>query len=239
MAPSRWLSRILGILVTLGTGLPGVPSRAGEVHIPLAGGRIVPAAVHSIKELRVQGITMQQLDFSCGTAALSTLFNAYLNQPYSEGDIINFIVRNGDYTKFLTRKGFSLLDLKLFAEAHGIKAIGYEFDFAALCEMECPVLIPLYHKDRDLRHFVIFRGALDERVFLADPAVGRQSLLRSDFEALWTPKVGMVFMHPDGTIPTNTLLHVHPDKETFLSAETLRPLVLQSVMQYIHEANEF
>jgi predicted double-glycine peptidase len=218
------------------------PVLAGEVRVPLGGhgaGSEIVVDVQSIKELREDGVVLQQLDYSCGSAALSTLFTSYLEQPYSEMEIIDFILRTGDMQKIIVRKGFSLLDLKRFADSHGIEATGYGLDFPSLVEFDCPVLVPLYRKDANIRHFVIFRGASEDRVFLADPAIGRRTMLRSEFEEAWNPRVGMVFRHP-GTPPAeHTGLSLGPQDATYLSASSLRAVISQSAFQYIHQANEF
>jgi hypothetical protein len=153
---------------------------------------------------------------------------------------VEFILRKADLNKIAVRKGFSLLDLKRFAEAHAITATGYALDYPSLLEFQCPVLVPLYHPQTKMRHFVVVRGSLDDRVFLADPAVGRRTMLRADFGKEWEPKVGMVFEHPD--MPTegqNTPLGIHSTDAAYLSSATLRAVVLQSVDEYIHRPSEF
>lgn len=233
----RMLLLVLGFL-TLGNTSPVL---AGEVSIPVGpnAGLEVTVPVRSVKEIREDGITLQQLDYSCGSAALATLFTSYLGRPYSETEIINFIVKSTDLNKVAARRGFSLLDLKRFAESHGVQATGYALDFASLQELNCPVLVPLYHKDTDMRHFVVFRGAIGDRVFLADPAIGRQTMFRSEFEELWNPRVGMVFSYPGMPPAAQTPLGLKPDDELYLSSDSVRAMVLQSVIQYVHQANEF
>ncbi|HOF89283.1 MAG TPA: C39 family peptidase [Armatimonadota bacterium] len=217
------------------------PVCAGEARIPVgpAAALTLSVAVDSIKEMREAGITLQQLDYSCGSAALATLFTAYLGQPYTEADIINFIVKSTDLQKVAARRGFSLLDLKRFAEAHGVQAEGYQLDTPGLLELNCPVLVPLYRPDTKMRHFVIFRGALGDRVFLADPAVGRQTMFRAEFERLWNPRVGMVFTHAGAPPTEETLLGVKPGDEIYIGAEALRALVMRTALQFIHQAHEY
>lgn len=217
------------------------PASAGEVCIPVGpyAGIEYTVEVRSMKELREDGVTLQQLDYSCGSAALATLFTSYLGQPYSEAEVINFIAKSTDLQKVAARRGFSLLDLKRFAEAHGVQATGYALDFDGLGELKEPVLVPLYHTETDMRHFVIFRGMMGDRVFLADPAIGRQTMFRSEFEQLWNPRVGMVFNHPGVTPELETPLSLHPDDELYLSSESIRAVVMQSALNYIHHADEF
>lgn len=214
---------------------------AGEVRVPIGplNGISLQVPVESIKELKERDITLQRLDYSCGSAALATVFSQHLGQPYSEADIINFISRTGDMKKIIVRKGFSLLDLKRFADSHGVQAEGYALDYESLVELEQPVLVPLYREKTDLRHFVIFRGAVGDRVFVADPAVGRQTMFRDDFIEQWQPQVGMIFTHPEETATLNTPLSLDPDDGAYLDPESLRGVVMRSVVQFIHQTNEF
>lgn len=217
------------------------PASAGEVAIPVGpyANIMYTAEVKSVKELREEGVTLQHLDYSCGSAALSTIMTSYLGQPYTEPEIIDFIVKHGDPSKLAVRRGFSLLDLKRFAEAHGVTAEGYQLDFDSLLELGRPVLVPFYRKDADMRHFVVFRGVVGDRVFLADPAIGRVTMFRSEFEELWSPKVGMVFSHPDAPPSAETALALKPDDELFISSDTLRAVALYTAFQYIHQATEY
>ncbi|MHB9023380.1 MAG: C39 family peptidase [Armatimonadota bacterium] len=231
------------LVMSLVGAIRAFPACAGEVRIALGPfGRDVAISqeVRSIKEIREEGITLQRLDYSCGSAALATLFTSYLRQPYSEGEIIEFILRTGDINKIAVRKGFSLLDLKRFAEAHGITTTGYALDYPSLVEFQCPVLLPLYHADTKMRHFVIFRGAVGDRVFLADPAIGRRTVPRAEFEHEWEPKVGLVLEHPGmPSAGQNTPLGIHSEDATYLSTDSLRAIIWKSVVDYIHSPNEF
>lgn len=233
---------LITVMLVLWIFLRTSPADAGEVRVPLGAygtGLSLDVPVKSVKELREEGVVLQQLDYSCGSAALATIFTSYLEQPFSEAEIIDFIVRNGNMEKIMVRKGFSLLDLKRFAEAHDVQATGYGLDYDSLRELNVPVLVPLYREDVDMRHFVIFRGAIEDRVFLADPAIGRQTMMRSEFERLWSPKVGMVFTHPNVPPAAETPLGLGARDATFLSGDNLRAVVLQPVIQYLHNYLEF
>lgn len=207
---------------------------------PYGSGVTLTEQVHSVKEMRESGVQIQRMDYSCGSAALATIFTSYLSQPYTEAEVINFIARTTDLKKVLVRKGFSLLDLKTFAESHGITAEGYELDYQSLVDFKCPVLVPLYRKNQKIRHFVVFRGATEDRVFLADPAIGRQTMLRSEFERLWSPKVGMVFSHPGLPPAEHTVLGLHPQEGAYLSLDSLRAVTDQVAdTSFFHQSNEF
>ncbi len=236
---NRWLSITAGVVWCL---LRTSSVMAGEVRVAMGSygtGTTLVLPVASAKEVKERGVILQRLDYSCGSAALATLFTSYLNQPYSESEIIDFIVRTGNMQKIIVRRGFSLLDLKRFAEAHGISATGYALDYDSLLDFKCPVLLPLYQAETKMRHFVIFRGATEDRVFLADPALGRRTMMRSEFERMWNPRVGMVFTHPGVPPAAHTPLALGPADDVYLSSACLRAVVDQTISDAIHEAKEF
>src|ERR671925_1893239 len=47
---------------------------------------------HTLKELRDQYVVKQQLDYSCGAAALATLMVYYYGEETSEDEILNLLV---------------------------------------------------------------------------------------------------------------------------------------------------
>jgi predicted double-glycine peptidase len=106
------------------------------------------------------------------------------------------------------REGFSLLDLKRFVEGRGYQGIGYgKLTLQDLIE-QAPILVPVNFNGYN--HFVVFRGALGNRVLLADPAFGNRTMLTASFEAGWLDypqfgKVGFVVAQADGTVPPNRL----------------------------------
>jgi predicted double-glycine peptidase len=102
------------------------------------------------------------------------------------------------------REGFSLFDLKRYAESIGYKGIGLgNMSMKDLVE-KAPVLVPI--RTNGYNHFVIFRGMRGNRVLLADPAWGNRTVLADDFEQAWLeyPKIGKVafqVQRADGALP--------------------------------------
>ena len=156
----------------------------------MAGGFRLNKKVKSMKEIKSENVIHQSLDFSCGAAGLSTVMNFYLNDPISEKEIINSLLQIVDLAKVKARKGFSLLDLKKFAESKGYKATGYKMDMEFLKELNKPVLVPI--KFKNYRHFVIVRGIVGDRVFIADPAAGKMVMKDVRFENIWLNGIGLV-----------------------------------------------
>lgn len=239
----RHIRQIVALLaLTLGICLRTSPLLAGEVRVPIGpygGGMVLVAQVKSVKELREDGLQLQKLDYSCGSAALATILTSYLNIPCTETEIIEAIVKNGDVQTIAARKGFSLLDLKRYAETRNVKVTAYKLAYQQLVDLKCPVLLPIYIKEQKQRHFVVFLGEIDGRVVLADPALGRRSLPRDEFQRQWDLQMGMVFSTPTMLPQAQTALAICPQDETLLPAATLLEIAIPASMTYIHMVNEF
>ena len=150
--------------------------------------------VQSLLEIRQNRVVVQQWDLSCGAAALATILK------YQHG-VVTY------------RQGFSLLDLKRFVDERGYNGVGLgHLDVDDLVEY-APIIVPI--SVHAYRHFVVFRGILNDRVLLADPAFGNRKMSRSRFEKAWLalPEVGRVGFYverTDSLIPPNRL---HPTSD--------------------------
>lgn len=230
--------RMLGLL---SLGLLLLPAWPGEVRVPIGPGgvSVITVEVKSIKELREEGIVRQQQDFSCGAASVATIFTGYLDIPCTEKDIIDYIVAHNDVHELILRKGFTLLDLKQFAESRQVQATGYRLTFDQLCKQTAPVLLPLLVKDAAMRHFVVFLGTREDKVFLADPALGRYALPRAEFEPRWDTKIGMVFSRPNNYSIQQTVLAIRPIDEIALPTPSVFTVATAQTLFPNHFTNEF
>lgn len=166
---------------------------AGATTFTAAGIRM-SKDVKTFRELKRQNVVTQSLDFSCGAAGLSTLLNFYLKDSVTEQEIIAQLLTMVSIEKVRERKGFSLLDLKTFAESRGYEVTGYQMDFEFLKNIGEPVLVPITF--RQYSHFVVVRGVAGNRVFLADPAAGNLSMKADQFMRIWGNGIGLVIHHP-------------------------------------------
>jgi predicted double-glycine peptidase len=213
---------------------------AAELTVPIGlfgGGVTIRQQVKSVKELRQDGITIQQLDFSCGSAALATLFNSYLNKPVTEREIIDYILKHGDLKKIIERRAFSMLELKQFAQSHGAEAEGYSLTLQDMLDLGRPILVPL--KLKDYHHFVIFRGMQDGRVYLADPAYGRMTMSVVEFEKAWTQRVGLTIWPKGQPAPQIHALQPGKGDNTYVASDSTGTLILQPGLQFHHNPFEF
>ena len=156
-----------------------------------AGGLRLRTPVKSMVEIRNEGIVRQRWDYSCGSAALSTVLTHHLDDPTDESAVVVSILRRADPVRVRSRGGFSLLDLKRYLGRRGYQATGYaELTLADLEQFEVPPILPMRVKGYD--HFVVFRGHYGDRVVLADPAFGNLTMSAERFEELWKDGIGFV-----------------------------------------------
>jgi uncharacterized protein len=168
--------------------------------------------VKSLLEMRQDRVVVQQWDLSCGAAVLATLLNYQHGDQVSEREIAKGLIERKEYLAepllVRARHGFSLLDLKRYVEQRGYQGIGYgQLTLADLIE-RAPIIVPV--RFYGYNHFVVFRGALGDRVLLADPAFGNSTILADRFEAAWLEyakfgKVGFAVARLDDALPPNQL----------------------------------
>lgn len=169
-------------------------------------------SVKSLLEMRRDRVVVQQWDLSCGAAALATLLNYQHGDPISEREIAKGLIEREEYIEnpalVRIRHGFSLLDLKRYVDARGYRGIGYgKLTLDDLIE-RAPIMVPV--KLYGYNHFVVFRGALGNRVLLADPAFGNRTMFAATFEDAWLDypefgRVGFVVARTDDAKPPNQL----------------------------------
>lgn len=154
------------------------------------------AQVKSLYAMRYANVVKQKWDQSCGSAALSTLLTYYLDAPVDETSIIGDMVRHGDPLRVRQRGGFSLLDLKRYAQRRGYDSAGYgRLSVKELAEFNAPAIVPI--KTRGYDHFVVFAGVVGDRVMIADPAYGNATLTIRQFQRLWQNGIAL-FVRKDG-----------------------------------------
>lgn len=173
------LGQFLGCMLILQSIINGVSVAAETVSGIPANNQQTVAKRHTLKELRDQYIVKQQLDYSCGAAALATLMAYYFGEKTSEREMLDLL---GARLKKLTKQeavrkkrvGFSLLDLKQVAQQKGYKAAGFRLTLEQLKQLTAPVII--YVLPLGYHHFAVLRGIAGDRVFLADPSRGNLSM---------------------------------------------------------------
>ena len=146
---------------------------------------------HTLKELRDQYVVKQELDYSCGAAALATLMRYYFGEPVSEYEILKILESqlSEDEQRRKIARGFSLMDLKHAAQSKGYRAAGFKLTIDQAKQLAAPVIVHVL--PFGYRHFAVLRGIAGDRVFLADPARGNMRISIDRFLSEWD---GIVFV---------------------------------------------
>jgi predicted double-glycine peptidase len=150
--------------------------------------------IRSLSEIRSEGVIRQRWDMSCGAAALSTVLTFHFNDETPETAIVVWILHRVDVTRVRARGGFSLLDLKHFAEARGYRAQGFSgMSIEDLALEKTWVIVPIRVKGFD--HFVVVKDVAAGHIFLGDPGFGNLTMRVDRFQKIWNG--GIVFaVHP-------------------------------------------
>lgn len=186
------------------------------------------APVRSLLEIRRDNVVMQQWDISCGAAALATILTYQLDDPVSEKEVALGMLRRTDPLRVKYRGGFSLLDMKRYAQRRGFDANGFgQLTLDNLREL-APLIVPLHLDGYD--HFIVFRGVADGRAVFADPAFGNRTLPLAAFEQAWNGGIGFVVGPQQPPAGAN---HLAPEETDVLTvaSEAVRTVLVGALPQ--------
>ena len=159
--------KLVSTLAALAGLCAAAPSVADTVNLPYEMGGVYSLPVTSIKGARFRAMVRQQYDFSCGSAALSTLLTYHYGYKVSEEQIFAEMYANGDQPK-----------------NHGFQADGFEAPLEKLAEAGIPAIVLI--NENGYNHFVVIKGLRDGRVLVGDPSGGTRALTQEAFAGLWT-----------------------------------------------------
>lgn len=75
--------------------------------------------VEPLVEQKFRNIVRQAYDYSCGSAALTTVLNFYLGRTLSERQVMEGLLHYGESERIVERRAFSMLDMKRLVTALG------------------------------------------------------------------------------------------------------------------------
>lgn len=134
-------------------------------------------------ENQFRGIVRQAYDYSCGSAALTTVLNGYVGLKLTEQQTMEGLLKFGEYDRIVARRSFSLLDMKRLVTALGYESGGFRGEFSDLISQKQPVIVPIGYAG--FKHFVVFKAYKNGRVYIADPALGNISFDQERFKQIW------------------------------------------------------
>lgn len=172
--------------------------RAHASNVSFAGvlpnGAQYSTPVASMQELRFANIVRQHTDYSCGAAALATILRYGYHLAVDENIVIDGMMGEAD-PALVKQRGFSMLDIKHYVEALGMRGRGYRVDLARLHTLRVPVIVLM--DIRGYRHFVVLKQVHDDQVELADPMLGNRTMALDDFLKAWPSHVLFVVIGSD------------------------------------------
>lgn len=156
---------------------------------------IEPVQIKPAVEDQFRGIVRQAYDYSCGSAALTTLLNGYVGTSLTEQQTMSGLLQYGEYQRIIERRSFSLLDMKRFVTAIGLDSGGYRGEFSDLVNLGQPAIVPISYAG--FKHFVVYKAYKDGRVYVADPALGNISFDENRFKEVWDNNTLFVISVPE------------------------------------------
>lgn len=158
--------------------------------------------VEPLTELKYNNVVRQQFDYSCGSAALTTLLDFYLGRNFQERQVMEGLLQFGDTEKIVARRGFSLLDMKRLVTALGHPSGGFRAAKDDLLKLDHPAIAPIEYAG--FKHFIVIRGVRDGHVYVADPSLGNISFTLTRFLEIWDRNV-LFIVFPNGHKPVGGL----------------------------------
>lgn len=200
------MRHIESIIALLGFGLclacsTGV--RAGEVRFDgvLPNGAPYTGHVESMQESRYRYMVRQHTDYSCGAAALATILRYAYDLNVNETTVIQGMMGVAN-PALVRQRGFSMLDIKHYVEALGMRGHGYRVSEARLRTLRIPGLVLM--NVNGFTHFVVLKQVRNQTAELTDPILGNRSIPLADFIRSWPSHVVFVVIGSD--FDRNTVL---------------------------------
>ncbi len=198
------------------------PQPAGTVHYNIemnSGDFFVSetAIVEPLSKVQYRNIVRQAFDYSCGSAALTTVLQHYLGRNFQERQVMEGLLHYGESDRIVDRRGFSMLDMKRLVTALGFPAGGFKAELKDLIELDHPAIVPIHYSG--FKHFVVVKTVKDGRVYIADPSKGNITFTLERFKEKWDQNVLFVIF-PGDTKPIDGL-ELREEDLRFIDDQTL------------------
>lgn len=197
------------------------PQPKGVVHynVALSNGDHISeqAIVEPLSSVLYRNIVRQAYDYSCGSAALTTILQHYLGRNFQERQVMEGLLHYGENDRIVERRGFSMLDMKRLVTALGFPAGGFKAELKDLIELDHPAIVPIHYSG--FKHFVVVKTVKDGRVYIADPSKGNITFTLERFKEKWDQNVLFV-VFPGNTKPIDGL-ELREEDLRFIDDQTL------------------
>jgi len=157
--------------------------------------------VTSYSEIPFRTVLHQQFDYSCGSAALATMLRYNYSSDTDEAVVFKAMYAVGDQPS-IRKLGFSLLDMKKYLASRGYQADGYRLSIDDLKRLNTPAIALI--QVGSYKHFVVIKGALDDKLLVGDPAKGLQLYSAEDFKNIWN---GIALIIHDASAPLHPVFN--------------------------------
>lgn len=189
-------------------------NNATKIMVRTNFGGYISKDVVSLKQMKFKGIVAQHHDFSCGAASTATILKyVYGIEDVSEEKIVKEMIEKGDQ-ELIKQKGFSLFDIKKYAERHDFQANGYKVEAENLSKLKIPTIILL--NTRGYSHFAVLKGIKDGKAYLADPALGNRSIPLKEFIDSWNGVIMVIYKKTDKDFTFDLASTIRPPVENIL-----------------------
>jgi uncharacterized protein len=197
----RGLALSMMLVLALASALPAQSLNWWERAPIRTPDRLVREYVWSYKEIRERNIVMQKLDYSCGAAALATIFHYYWGANVNEETFLRLIPKlklTPEEIKDRVENGLTLTDLRDMANLAGYQSSMGKVKYSELAEAKVPVIVGITIRKHD--HFAVFKGTDGYYAYLADPIRGNIRLPICDFQEQWQKNAILVVAKPGGKV---------------------------------------
>jgi predicted double-glycine peptidase len=158
--------------------------------------------VEPLTGMKYRNVVHQAYDYSCGSAALTTILDYYLGRRFQERQVMEGLLHYGESDRIIKRRGFSMLDMKRLVTALGYPAGGFKAEIGDLIELDHPAIVPIHYAG--FKHFVVVREIRNGRVYIADPSQGNITFTLDTFKKKWDQNVLFV-VFPGNSKPVDGL----------------------------------
>jgi len=190
--------------------------------------------VEPLSRIKFRNVVQQAYDYSCGSAALTTILDYYMGRKFQERQVMEGLLHYGESKRIIKRRGFSMLDFKRLATALGFPSGGFRAEISDLKSLDHPAIVPIHYAG--FKHFVVIRKIKNGRVFIADPSQGNLTFTIPEFKEKWDQNV--VFVVFPGNVKPIDGLELRKEDLRFVSEQTMTYQTFRDFPEFT-EAKQF